>query len=97
MMDDAELKSLPVSLAKTQKLLTYAKHQKLGWVIIFGEKEQGFKDTMQNFLITMLAKLSQARFIRLKTFDEVLTHLRLVDQSIEWDQVNPEVEVNIKA
>ncbi len=89
-MSDQNLEKLPVSLAQTQNILTYTKHPNLGWAIMVGDKEKGLKGAAEDFLITFLAKLARARFIRFKTVDEALQHLREVDATINWDAVVPE-------
>jgi|GEM_PF-1693821 len=86
-VNDKELKALPMSLIQTQKILTYTKHPKLGWAILVGDKEAGIKDSVKDFMITMVAKISRARYLRVKTFDEAVAHLNAVDTTINWDQV----------
>lgn len=88
MLTDVQLKSIPTSLVQLQKVLTYTKHPNMGWAVLFGEKEQGIKESAQDFIIVMLAKLTRARYIRFKTFNEAIDHLKRVDQSIDWDAVN---------
>lgn len=93
-MNDAKLQSIPVSLTKIRKALSYAKHPKLGCVIMIGEKEQAMRDVMLDSLLTILAKLSRACYIRLKTLDEATQHLQLIDDAIHWNKANHHVESN---
>lgn len=95
-INDAKLLSIPLSLPKIQKVLTYTKHPNLGWAVMIGEKEKGLKDSVQDFMIIMIAKLARARYIRLKTFEDALSHLHKVDQTIEWDTVDSDLRATLQ-
>lgn len=95
-MTDAKLESVPTNLVQLQKVMTYTSHPKMGWVVMYGEKDQGIKDSVQDFLIIMLAKLARLRYIRFKTFDEAVEHVRKTDQSIDWNAVNAQFKHKVQ-
>ena len=92
LINDEKLEKIPVSLTKLQTILTYSKHSNLGWAVLYGNKQSLMKN-VQDFLMAMLAKIARARYIRVKTFDEAIDHLRKVDQTLDWDAVKEEVSV----
>ena len=89
-MNDEKLVKVPVSLMQMQKVLTYAKHPQLGWVTMFGDKEKSVKMAAEDIIMSLLARITRAHYIRFKTFDEAVRHLKSVDETIRWEAVNPE-------
>lgn len=88
-LDDSKLEVLPVSIFQVQKVLTYAKHPNLGWVTMVGVKENSVKGSAGDFLITLLAKITRARYHRLKTFNEAVEFLKSADSTIDWNAAEP--------
>jgi hypothetical protein len=95
LIDDSQLGELPASLFQIRKTLTYATHKNLGWAIVFGVKERTLTSAVTDYLIATLAKLTRARYIRVKTFSEAIDHLKSVDASVQWDNVNPELQAKL--
>ncbi len=95
LIDDSKLGELPASLFQIRKTLTYATHKNLGWAIVFGVKEYTLTSAVTDYIIAMLAKLTRARYIRVKTFSEAIDHLKSMDTSVQWDRVNPELQATL--
>ncbi len=91
-IDDAELGELPSSLFQIRKTLTYANHKNLGWVVVFGEKDQSFSASVKDYMILTLAKLTRARYVRVKTFEEAIEHLKTVDATLDWASTNSDLQ-----
>lgn len=83
-INDEHLVSIPLGMFEMRKSLTYLDHPKLGWVVMLGDK----KNLVNNLLSSILAKITRTRYIRVRTFDEALQHLRNVDPTIDWDAVS---------
>ena len=83
-INDENLKSIPISLTELRKTFKYSRHPKLGWVVMVGSQNRDFT----GYIVVMLAKLARARYIRFDTFDEVKEHLKKVDHTINWDIEN---------
>ena len=79
-LNDENLESAPNNIALVGRTLTYTRHPHLGWTMTIGDRPQ----KMTDFIVTMIAKITRARYIRVKTFDEAVEHLKQVDQSIDW-------------
>lgn len=94
-INDAKLEKIPLSISAVRDALTFTKHQNLGWVVMIGDRDKALKDNAQDFLLMLLAKITRARYIRLKTLEEAITHLRRVDQSINWDAANLDVQAEL--
>jgi hypothetical protein len=90
---DNKLEKIPVSIMQLQKVLTYSKHPQLGWVAMIGEKEKTVTENAQDFVILMLAKLTRARYIRLKTLRDALVHLQKVDTTVNWNGISSAVHL----
>lgn len=87
LMQDTKLEKIPLNMVELQNVLTYAKHPNLGWVVICGDKEQNIKDKAQEFILQLLARVTRANYLRVKTFDDAINHLKSVDPTINWDAV----------
>lgn len=95
LIDDSKLGELPASLFQIRKTLTYANHKNLGWAITFGVKEYTLTSAVTDYVIAMLAKLTRARYLRVKTFSEAVDHLKRMDTSVDWDKINPELRATL--
>lgn len=94
-INDGELTSIPSSLFQTRKTLTYTNHKNLGWVVIFGVKERSLSASVKDYMILTLAKLARARFVRVKTFEEAIDHLKAVDATIDWTAMNSDLQATL--
>jgi hypothetical protein len=46
-------------------------------------------------MILTLAKLTRARYVRVKTFEEAIVHLKAVDATIDWASASPDLLANL--
>ena len=84
---DEQLGTAPTNIRQINKILTYGRHPNLGWVVMTGDKPKSITD----FVVTMLAKITRARFIRYVTIEEAIDHLKSVDPSINWDNTQTDI------
>lgn len=92
-INDEDLKSIPVGLVKVLNALSYMRHKQLGWIVMVNDKDKPFTDKVQHFIAKILAKAANTKYKRLKTLSDALKYLRDVDKTLDWDTTNSELSV----
>lgn len=87
LIDESELDGMPVSLSALSDAFTFMRHERLGWMIIYGTD-----DRLKKFISSMMTNIARVRHRRFTTRLEAFEFLALMDSSLPTIEEMHELE-----